>query len=112
MLNLFHRAPKGYVDLSADEAAQVLADKSASVQLIDVRTKAEFSRGHLQGAKLMPLAELGGGLKKLRPDKPVLVYCASGSRSKRAAGMLVAQGFTDVRHMAGGIGRWQGEVVR
>lgn len=112
MLNLFKRAPQAYEDLSPDEAADALANKTTAIQLVDVRTKGEFARGHLPGAKLMPLAELGSAGRQLRLDKPVLVYCASGSRSRRAASMLVDQGFADVRHMAGGIARWHGDVVR
>lgn len=72
--------------------------------LLDVRTPGEFSGGHLEGAVNVPVQELEQRLAEVGPtDRPVVVYCRSGVRSARAAGLLEAAGFTRV-HDLGGIG--------
>ena len=78
-------------------------------QLLDVRTQDEWNEGHLQGAKLVPLAKDGFVDKAkavLDPQKPVLVYCKSGSRSAKAAKQLREAGFT-VHDLDGGITAWK-----
>ena len=51
-------------------------------QIIDVRTPAEFSRGHVAGSRNIPLSDLGSHIGKFRKsDKPVITCCASGHRS-------------------------------
>jgi len=42
--------------------------------LIDVRTAKEYERGHLPGARLIPVGEVAERLSELDPDKPTLVY--------------------------------------
>jgi rhodanese-related sulfurtransferase len=111
MLNLFSRKPKGYVDASADEVRDLMRGKGR-LQLVDVRSKGEFARGHLKGARLIPLPELGSAVKKLNPEQMVVLYCQSGQRSQRGARLLAEMGFSDVRNLQGGIIRWGGEVVR
>ncbi|PJB42523.1 MAG: rhodanese-like domain-containing protein [Deltaproteobacteria bacterium CG_4_9_14_3_um_filter_63_12] len=70
---------------------------AADAPLVDVRSKAEFSGSHLSRAINVPVAELPGSLKKVgRPKKPVVVYCATGSRSAMAARTLRANGFEQV----------------
>ncbi len=110
MLNLFQRKPRLYADITGDEVRSLLAQQR--VQLVDVRSKGEWSRGHLKGATLAPLPDLERKAAKLKRDVPVICYCATGSRSRRAASMLAEMGFSDVRNLSGGIARWGGEVVR
>ena len=69
-------------------------------QVIDVRTSAEFRRGHGEGALNIPLDQLEGRTKELDPSRPVVLCCASGSRSGMAVSLLKRRGFTDV-HNAG-----------
>ena len=58
--------------------------------LLDVRTKGEFSGGHIKGAINIPVQELGARKKELakKGSKKIVVYCASGMRSASAASML------------------------
>jgi len=85
-------------------AAEVLAKIKAGARIIDVRTPGEFSGGAYRKAKNIPLADLPGRLGDLGPkDKPIVLYCASGSRSSRAARILKKAGFTDIVN-AGGLG--------
>lgn len=72
--------------------------------LVDVRTPMEWEAGHVEGAVLIPLSDLGGRLHEIPRDRPVVVYCASGSRSARAAAVLGAAGY-NVRDL-GGMARW------
>ncbi len=74
--------------------------------LVDVRSKAEFESGHLPGAKNVPLPELGGRSKSLgEKGKPIVLYCASGTRSAVARSVLKGQGFSQVFNL-GSMGRW------
>lgn len=70
-------------------------------QLIDVRTPDEYRTGHLKGAINIPLQQLQGSLSKIRKDKPVITYCASGMRSSAAKNMLTAKGFGEVYNGGG-----------
>lgn len=78
----------------------------AGAKLVDVRTPGEFASGHLPGAVNVPLQELGARLKSLgAKEKPVVLYCASGSRSAMARSVLKNAGFQQVFNL-GGMGRW------
>ncbi|MCU0451680.1 MAG: rhodanese-like domain-containing protein [Bernardetiaceae bacterium] len=70
-------------------------------QLIDVRTPAEFAGGHIKGAMNIPLQDLPRHLSKVKPNRPIIVCCASGMRSGAAKRLLVAQGYPEV-HNGGG----------
>lgn len=70
---------------------------SAGAVLLDVRTQAEFDGGHLDGAKLIAVQELAGRIGEVGPkNEPVVIYCASGRRSNRAATMLAEAGYQKV----------------
>jgi rhodanese-related sulfurtransferase len=89
--------------ISSAKAKELVKNGAA---LLDVRSPAEFGSGHLPGAKNMPVQELGAHVKKLgAKDQPIVVYCASGTRSAMARSMLKAQGFTQVFNL-GSMGRW------
>jgi rhodanese-related sulfurtransferase/rubrerythrin len=77
--------------------------------LLDVRQPAEYDAEHLPGAKLIPLPELGARLSELDADKPTVVYCAIGGRSRVAAQVLAAKGFREVLNLSGGIKAWNSQ---
>lgn len=68
---------------------------AAGAQIVDVRTRAEFSVAHLPGSINIPLDELDRGAESLSRDHPVLLCCASGSRSAMAARALRKRGFRE-----------------
>jgi len=74
--------------------------------LLDVRQPEEYESEHLPGAKLIPLPELSGRLAELDGEKPTIVYCAIGGRSRVAAQVLAAKGFREVFNLSGGIKAW------
>ena len=71
-----------------------LMEKGAVI--VDVRTSAEFSSGHIRNSINIPLQTLKANLSKLNKQKPVITCCASGMRSASAEGILMASGFTEV----------------
>jgi rhodanese-related sulfurtransferase len=73
--------------------------------VLDVRQPEEYQAGHIDGARLIPLGELGQRLKELPTDREIICVCASGSRSSYATGELVARGFK-VANMNGGMMAW------
>ncbi len=78
----------------------------AGAKLIDVRSAGEFGSGHIPGAVNVPVGEIGAKVKSLgAKDQPVIVYCASGSRSAMARSVLKAQGFEKVFNL-GSMSRW------
>lgn len=95
-------APK--VDhVSGRDLDGLIKDKQAKRQFIDVRTASEFSERKVKGFTNIPLDQLGRRVKELSPDKPVVVMCASGSRSMRAARILNKNGFKQIINVKGGI---------
>lgn len=74
--------------------------------VIDVREPWEFAQGHIPGAQLISLGELGLRIKELDTQKPVAVICATGSRSQSAAALLGREGFETVYNVVGGTMRW------
>jgi phage shock protein E len=90
-------------DISGAEAGE-LVKKGA--RLLDVRTAGEFAGGGLPKARNVPVADLGGRFGELGDKgKPIVVYCATGSRSAMAKRMLVGAGFQTVRNL-GAMSRW------
>ena len=72
--------------------------------LLDVRSPGEFSGQHLKGAVNIPVGELQSRLAEVGDkSRTVVVYCASGMRSKAAMGTLQAAGFEDVHDL----GSWR-----
>ena len=91
-------------------AAETWLAATPAAQIVDVRTREEFATGHLAKAALIPWTDAdfrARVLKELDPKKPVLLYCRSGRRSAAAATALSELGFTDLRHLDGGILAWQ-----
>ena len=75
--------------------------------LLDVREGAEYRDGHIEGAKLIPWMELRTRYKELDPDKEIVVYCHTGSRSKVASTILIFYNFYRISELHGGITSWQ-----
>src|SRR5690625_3050126 len=79
-------------------------------QLIDVREPQEFERGHILGARNIPMTQLKSRLVELRKDKPVYLYCQGISRSNRAANILRKNGYQDINVLQGGFSKWTGRI--
>lgn len=70
--------------------------------ILDVRSKDEFSGGHIKGALNIPVDQLANNLSKLKDkNKAIITCCASGMRSAMAKNILRSNGYVDV-HNGGG----------
>ena len=80
--------------------------------LLDVRYPEEHALAALPGSVLIPLHELPQRWREIEQwqDRPVIVYCHHGIRSRHAAGFLSQCGFTGVENLDGGIDAWSMEV--
>ncbi len=74
--------------------------------VIDVRQPDEYRSGHIAGAKMIPLGELGRRMKELPQNREIVCVCASGNRSSSATRTLVGAGFNAV-NMKGGMLSWR-----
>lgn len=95
--------------VTAEELARELDTPTPPI-LLDVREPSEYvgELGHIRGAKLIPLKQLGQSLAGLSSakDARIVAVCKSGGRSAAAATLLTSSGFQDVRSLEGGMLRW------
>ncbi|MBH8572119.1 rhodanese-related sulfurtransferase [Nostocaceae cyanobacterium CENA369] len=93
--------------ISVEELAQKLASNDTSIQLVDVREPQELAIASLEGFVNLPLSEFvqwGDEVPTMfNPHVETLVLCHHGVRSAQMCQWLVAQGFTNVKNIAGGI---------
>ena len=79
--------------------------KKENTVLIDVRSHQEYEEGHLIGAILLPLYTIEKEIVKFVQNKQttIIVYCASGIRSKEAQEILEMLGYENVYSLKGGL---------
>lgn len=77
--------------------------KTHGATFIDVRSAGEFASGNAPGTINIPLQELGSRLGEISKSIPVVLCCASGTRSGMAKLMLMKKGYKDVHN----IGVWR-----
>jgi phage shock protein E len=76
--------------------------KASGATLVDVRSPEEFAAGNAPGSVNIPLHDLGSRLAEIPASTPVVVCCASGTRSGMARLMLKKKGYGPVFN----IGKW------
>ncbi|MBZ4421592.1 rhodanese-like domain-containing protein [Myxococcus sp. RHSTA-1-4] len=108
MNSLFDSAtphPDGYRDV---DVRQLAAQSTAHLRLVDVREPSEFDGilGHIDGARLVPLATVKEAAADWPRDADLLMVCRSGGRSAKAAVQLLGLGFTRVMNLCGGMLAW------
>ena len=66
---------KPVMSMSAEEVREFLKDRNLDeYNLVDVRQPKEYERGHIPGARLVPVGEIQDHIKELDPDKPTIAY--------------------------------------
>lgn len=99
---------QGYRNVDTTEATRLINDGAA---VFDVRSESEYAGGHLVDAVNIPVSQLKSRIEKdalsVGKQDPMLVYCASGSRSARACAQLARAGYEKVHNLSGGIMAWQ-----
>ena len=110
----------GYENVTACQAKSILEDKD--VFLLDVRTPAEYSYSHIEGATLIPLKNvpahdpvnlpddqlLPNRMKELPENKntKIVVYCYTGKRGGIASQMIADAGYKKVYNIQDGLPAW------
>jgi phage shock protein E len=95
--------------IGADELVQIL-EKEPATQLVDLRTPGELAQtGKIAGARVINFnsPDFQSQIEKLDKEKPVIVYCAAGGRSPRAAAQMGKLGFKKIYDYAGGMNDWK-----
>jgi rhodanese-related sulfurtransferase len=77
--------------------------------LLDLRETKDYEGGRLPNAVHIPLSQLDARAAELAKfaSRPVIAYCATGSRSRNAGAALAKAGFKDVYNLNGGFHAWK-----
>jgi len=108
-LLIFSCSAQTKTSLSADEFEKAISTKD-SVQVLDVRTPAEYNSGHIANALQADWndpAEFNRRVAFVDKNKPVYVYCLAGGRSAAAATQLRQAGYENVYELKGGMNAWK-----
>jgi rhodanese-related sulfurtransferase len=103
-------ARPGTLGLPFEVAAHAIQERlkgGEDMLFLDVREPVETLGGVIPGARLIPLDQVGRRAGELASDgRPIVVYCASGNRSRAAAQQLLSHGLSGVSSLRGGIRSW------
>jgi rhodanese-related sulfurtransferase len=88
-------------------AEQIPADEWKKMFVIDARDAAQFAKGHIPGAIHMDWRTVLAQRHTIPKDKPVLIYCNTGSLSAQAGFALRVAGWDNLRILQGGMQEWQ-----
>jgi rhodanese-related sulfurtransferase len=103
------RHTRGYTELTPFQAVQKINQGQTSI--VDISTAADFSKGHLAGAKHISLSRFSKpdpDIEKIKSG-PVLVVCKNGVTAHQAAEKLVKLGAVDVAVLKGGTAQWRAD---
>lgn len=94
--------------VNAEQARALLAEKP-DIIVLDVRTKGEYNRGHIDGAIRNNYfsTKFKSRLDPLDKTATYLVHCKSGHRSERVVKIMLKKGFTNIIHLDGGYDAWK-----
>ena len=92
-------------NVTAQELTQ-RRDQDRDLLVLDVREPAEWSDGHMPDARHIPMREVLQRIAEIPRDRTVAITCAGGARSSVVGSMLLAQGFTDILNVWGGMTGW------
>jgi rhodanese-related sulfurtransferase len=88
-------------------AEQIPKDEWPKMVVIDARDPAQFAKGHIPGAINMDWRQVLAKRNAIPKNKPVLIYCNTGSLSAQAGFALRVAGWENVRILQGGMSEWQ-----
>ncbi len=79
--------------------------------VLDLRSSTDYAAGHIGSARDFDAAQILTAHETLRKykEKPVIVYCESGSTGASAARVLSGQGFTQAYNLRGGLAAWRAD---
>ncbi len=85
------------MNISCEDAHRLLKEEAG--QLVDVRTPMEFAQGCLPDAINVPLQSIQSAADLLDPERPIILYCVSGARTRMAKSYLESMGFSNVHDL-------------
>jgi sulfur-carrier protein adenylyltransferase/sulfurtransferase len=85
-------------------------DAGEPLRLLDVREPWECAIASLAGSVNIPMGEITSRWQELDAGSEIIVVCKAGSRSRRVAQFLSAQGFGRVANLSGGIDAWTRDI--
>ena len=83
-----------------------MIDKGEDIQLLDVRSQAEYAQGIIEGGEFVPLHTIPLKMNDLSKDKTVVFYCRSGARSAQACSYVAQNAGVEALNLRGGIISW------
>lgn len=89
--------------VKGNQLDELIKDKSVKRQFVDVRNVDEFNSRKVKGFKNIPLSVISKRMKEIDPEIPVVLMCASGARSMKAAQILSKAGYKNLYNVRGGI---------
>ncbi|HEV7607667.1 MAG TPA: rhodanese-like domain-containing protein [Steroidobacteraceae bacterium] len=98
----------GFAAISSQDLIRLM---NQGALVLDIRKPDEFAAGHVNGAKQLPSDQIltaGESFKRFK-EKPVVVYCESGSLAAAAVRQLNRQGFTKAFSLRGGFAGWRAD---
>lgn len=113
-LNIFgcSEQKEGEITLVSTEEMKTLLELE-DVQLVDVRTKAEYNLGNLVNSQNIDFNSptFNDDIAGLDKEKPVILYCKKGGRSAKCAKKMQKAGFKKIYDLKGGFSKWQFEKL-
>lgn len=102
----------GYKNISCTQAERMIKTNN-NILILDVRIPEEFMRGHIPNAINIPVDDMKYNMSTLNyyRQSEIIVYCASGIRSKSVSDFLVKNRFSKVYNLNGGISYYKGKLV-
>lgn len=79
--------------------------------IVDVRSRQEFSRGHIPMAINVPLEKIEQGIMNLPKNRTYIVYCENGGASMMAAKLMTQKGYRII-NTVGGLAQYPKELTR
>jgi sulfur-carrier protein adenylyltransferase/sulfurtransferase len=84
-------------------------DAGEDIFVLDVREPYEYQIANI-GGTLIPQNQVPARLAEIDRNREIVVQCRSGARSQRIAEFLAAQGYPNVKNLAGGILAWSDQI--
>jgi thiosulfate sulfurtransferase len=94
-----------FAPISVEDAHKLLS--KGNVTLVDIRDRASFAVGHIEGAQHIDSDNLQTFIQAADLDSPLIVYCYHGHSSQPAAQYMLEQGFDEVYSLIGGYVAWE-----
>ena len=101
---LFRKKKDRNMDMYDIDEKDLTSIISKGAVIVDVRSPQEYEEGHMEDAILLPEYDIKKKASDLLPDKNkyIVVYCSSGTRSKKAQEELQNMGYTKVYNLYNG----------